>query len=290
MTLHNEDDLVRWLTRRWPASPLPVGPGHDCAVLESLPPRAFPVIKTDALVENVHFTTQTPARKIGHKAIARVLSDFAAAGAFPTAALIALGLPQAVDRHRLDRIYQGLEETATAHRVTLAGGEITRSRDLWITLSGYGHASKLVRRSGAASGDWIVVTGALGATQKQHHYSFTPRLAEGQWLARNGGITSMMDVSDGLGKDLPRLARASGLSFAIQADSLPKRNGCSADQAINDGEDFELLFTLPPRRWKKLLAVWPFATPLTPIGTMLPAGQPPDHDGLRFTGFDHWSA
>lgn len=290
MICRNEDELIRWLTQDWSTTGLVTGPGDDCAVLEALPQGDLPVIKTDAVVEGVHFTSDAPARAIGHKAIARVLSDFAAAGATPRAALIAVGLPREFPIRRLRQIYRGLEATAAAYAVTLAGGELTRSSIFWLTVSGYGHvpASRQVRRSGARACDLLVVTGELGATQRRHHLQFTPRLAEGQWLATHRLATSMMDLSDGLGRDLPRLAAASGLSFILHLDHLPLRKTATLDQALNQGEDYELLFTIKPSDWPKLNRTWPFSTPLTVIGAMRPADEPPETGGASLRGFDHF--
>lgn len=285
----DEDSLLRHLTRRWTPSNLVTGPGHDCAVLPPIPSNALPVIKTDAVVEGIHFHPQAPPANVGHKALARVLSDFAAAAATPCAALIALGLPSAFNLRRLDQIYRGLEKTAADHRVSLAGGELVRSDVFWIAISGFGHVTKRhhTRRSGAGPGDLLVVTGQLGATQARHHLTFRPRLAEGQWLGAHHFATSMMDLSDGLGRDLPRLARASGLSFVIHPENLPRRQRATLAQAVNDGEDYELLFTVRPQRWTQLIRAWPFDTPITIIGAMRPLNQRADTGGLPFSGFDH---
>ncbi len=290
MKRRDEDSLIRTLTRDWPTAGLATGVGHDCAVIHAAPRGTLPVLKIDAVVEGIHFTPSAPAQAIGHKAIARVLSDFAAAAATPKAALIAIGLPPDFSENRLRQIYRGLETTAAAHRVALAGGELTRSPAFWMAVSGYGHVRPRheTRRSGAHSGDLIVITGQLGATQTVHHLTFVPRLAEGQWLGAHRIATSMMDLSDGLGRDLPRLAAASGLSFAIHPENLPCRRGATASQAINDGEDYELLFTIRPTAWNRLSRNWPFATPITVIGAMRPAGEPPSTGGIPFRGFDHF--
>ncbi|GAB4242491.1 MAG: hypothetical protein OHK005_06300 [Candidatus Methylacidiphilales bacterium] len=292
MITRDEDTLIRSLTRNWSTNGLVTGPGHDCAVLEAMPQGSLPVIKTDAVVEGVHFTSQAPARAVGHKAIARVLSDFAAAAATPRAALIALGLPTNVSFQRLRQIYRGLEATAQAHQVALAGGELTRSPVLWLAVSGYGYVldNHQVRRSGARAGDLLVVTGRLGNTQKRHHLNFTPRLAEGQWLGTHRFATSMMDLSDGLGRDLPRLAAASRLSFVLHPENLPCRGQASPEQALNEGEDYELLFTVNPSDWPRLIQAWPFTTELTVIGAMRPAGEPPATSGLKLRGFDHFDS
>jgi thiamine-monophosphate kinase len=142
-----------------------------------------------------------------------------------------------------------------------------------------------VLRSGAKAGDVIAVTGRLGGTQARKHLLFEPRLAEGRWLARKRFATAMMDLSDGLGADLPRLASASGTSFQVEAQKVPRSGSLAA--ALNDGEDYELLFTVPPTRAEKLKKEWPFATPLHLIGVM---GRPGAKSGFPTGtyGFDHF--
>jgi thiamine-monophosphate kinase len=114
----------------------------------------------------------------------------------------------------------------------------------------------------------IYVTGRLGGTQARHHLAFEPRLDEGRWLARHRLATAMMDLSDGLGADLPRLGRASGLGYAVDFGAIPRRPGASVEAAIHDGEDYELLFTVAPARAAALKKMWPFATPLHCMGIM----------------------
>jgi thiamine-monophosphate kinase len=143
-----------------------------------------------------------------------------------------------------------------------------------------------VLRSTARAGDLIFVTGRLGGSQAGRHLNFTPRLAEGQWLARNRFATAMMDLSDGLGADLPRLAAASKLGFSVDETQLPRTRGASIAAAWNDGEDYELLFTIPPRRADSLKKKWPFATPAHCIGTMLVTGQGAAAGTAH--GFDHF--
>src|SRR6202041_70427 len=115
-------------------------------------------------------------------------------------------------------------------------------------------------------GDLIAVTGKLGGSQSGRHLLFKPRLAEGQWLAKKKFATAMMDLSDGLGADLPRLAQASKVSFQLDAKSIPRSPNASLSAAINDGEDYELLFTVRPAHAEKLKKEWPFATPVHFIG------------------------
>lgn len=290
MNFKNEDDLIARLTQSW-ARPsfVKLGVGHDCAALAPLPKNTLPVLKTDALVENVHFLRSQSPRQIGHKAVARVLSDFAAAGAKPRALMIALGLPEKFPAAFLRSCYAGMKKTADTFGVALVGGETTRSSQLWFCVSGLGIATAktLLSRQGARAGDFIFVTGTLGGSPSGKHLRFLPRLPESQWLVRHSRPSAMMDLSDGLGKDLPRLALASRVSFRIRPKDLPRAPRITADQAVNDGEDYELLFTIPKSRAARLEKSWPFSSRLTRIGEILPARQSPDTGGLVFRGFDH---
>ena len=141
-------------------------------------------------------------------------------------------------------------------------------------LSGSAPARPLLR-SRAQSGDFICVTGKLGGSLKsKRHLTFEPRLAEGRWLATQPAVHAMMDLSDGLGSDLPRLAKASQCSFALDRESIPRHKGCSLEEAISDGEDYELLLTVAPKQWSSLQCNWKKQFPklqLTCIGTMLAA-------------------
>ncbi|MDX6765748.1 MAG: thiamine-phosphate kinase [Candidatus Methylacidiphilales bacterium] len=290
----NEDARVaRWI-RGWEKSPgILLGPGDDCALVAPPPRGHVAVLKTDAVHEGVHFTRRDPARLVGRKALARAVSDFAACGATPVACLLALGTPgtPGTDAYT-DGVMQGLAAAARAWKIGLAGGETTRTARLGLTVSLYGWVRRGsdVRRSDASPGDSLFVTGLLGGTRRGHHLRFTPRLDEGRWLAAEGLPSAMMDLSDGLGKDLPRLARASGVSYLIRPECLPRRRGCTPHQAVNDGEDHELLFTVPFKHCRLLLESWPFPTRLTWIGGILPEKYPPMTYGLKMRGYDPFAS
>jgi len=270
-----------------------VGPGDDCAVWQqrAKPQGYVSVAKVDAVVEGVHFHSRDSATQVGHKALARVLSDFGAMGAAPQVAMVTIGFPfQHHSVRWLKACYRGMAKLAARYSVGLVGGELTRSEQIWINVSLFGQAkaSDTVLRSGGTPGDGLYVTGKLGGSFPKRHLSFVPRVTEGQWLARRG-VSAMMDLSDGLGKDLPRVAAASGCSFALQAACLPRHRGCSVEQAVNDGEDYELLFAVPSAKEKRLVRDWPFAVPMTRIGELLPDSLLPVTDGIRLAGWDHLS-
>ena len=286
-----ENGLLDLLTRNWKTDArVTTGVGDDCAVLPM--GKTHLLFKTDAIVEGVHFTKATPAMQIGRKALARALSDIAAMGGSPLAAVITLGFPADEPVARLRGIYRGPSTTqqklAGEFKVNLVGGETTRARDLFLSIALLGECRgyQPVLRSTAQARDAIFVTGRLGATQARKHLTFTPRLPEGEWLARQRLATAMMDLSDGLGADLPRLARASRLSFQVDPAALPRSRGASIEAAWSDGEDYELLFTVQPSHAKTLKKKWPFATPLHCIGSMLPPGRDGAHAYPH--GFDHF--
>lgn len=282
-----EEGLLHLLTASWKTDRrVQVGVGDDCAVLPGRTKHHCWLFKTDAVVENVHFTARTPARLVGRKALARALSDVAAMGGRPVAALITLGLPRTASVRRVQEIYRGLTALARIYGVNLAGGETTRAREMMMSVALLGETvghSPILRRT-ARRGDLIWVTGTLGGTQKKKHLTFTPRLQEGQWLARPGRATAMMDVSDGLSQDLPRLAHASGLGFRLEFSQLPRRRGVTESQALQDGEDYELLFTTRPEMARVLPRVWPFATGLTCVGEMVTGRA-----RMKAGGYDHFA-
>lgn len=291
-----EDRLVSQLTRGLPlGSRVIVGPGDDCAVLH--PPRnarAWQLLKTDVVVEGVHFLKSSPPAAVGWKAAARAVSDIAAMGGRPTHAVVTVVAPGETPVVWLRAAYRGLVRCAKSHGFSLVGGETSGAPSgapilLNVSLLGEVAPERCLLRSGARPGDALFVTGRLGGSLASgRHLRFQPRLAEAEWLARHFRPTAMMDLSDGLGQDLPRLAAASGVGWEVNLERIPRHRGCSTAQALGDGEDFELLFTRPPRGTEALLAAWARAfpkLPLTRIGVMAPAGcQSP---GLHH-GFDHF--
>lgn len=289
-----EDALVARLLRGFPENnpALAVGPGDDCAVID--PGRGpLRLLKTDAIVEGVHFESDTPPTQIGWKAVARVLSDFAAMGGQPSFLLVTLAMPPETRVTWAEKIYRGIRRCLEQHGGSLAGGEtvsLPNGAPIVLSISGEGHAPRraCIRRDGGQPGDILAVTGRLGGSIGGRHLRFHPRLAEGQHLATHGA-RAMMDLSDGLAKDLPRLARASQCGFHLEKTNIPRHRSCSIQQALTDGEDYELLVALPPARWQKLHAHWPTAlAPLTAIGTLTPSGGKLSADRLS-GGWDHFT-
>lgn len=244
------------------ADDLLVGPGDDCAVIDT--GKTLTLLKTDAVVEGVHFLKETPARKVGWKAVARVLSDFAAMGGTPGEFLITLALPKETPVRWVTDLYAGMTRCLTEHGGVIAGGETTAlpyvegGAPTMISVAGRGLVSRkqLVTRSGGKPGDVIFVTGKLGGSITGKHLSFTPRLEEAEWLTQNFKLRAMMDLSDGVAKDLPRMADMSGCGFQVDREAVPRNRGCSVESALGDGEDFELIFTTSAQTARKLEAAW----------------------------------
>jgi len=269
-----------------PASLL-VGPGDDCAVVRT--ERGQAVLKTDCVIESVHFLPGTGPGKVGWKAAARVVSDLAAMGARPQHALVTLALNAAHSVQWARGVYRGIGRCARTYGFSLAGGETaTTPSGSWLSVSMTGRAPRRpVLRSGGRIGDLLFVTGTLGGSLRaDRHLTFEPRLEEGCWLAKQRGVHAMMDLSDGLAADLPRLARASDCGWDIDPESLPRRRGATISAAMNDGEDYELLVAVEPKAAPELESAWTerFELKLTRIGRLMPADQ--EH-GLEGDGYDH---
>lgn len=264
--------MIQSLCRSLPVNPSVVtGPGDDCAVLDLGIPGRFVLFKTDAVVEGIHFTSSTAPEKVGHKALGRCLSDIAAMAGTPTAAVITIGLPRKFDPDYIAAIYEGMSDLARRYDVAIAGGETTTNPEailISIALIGTVERGHALLRSGAKSGDAIFVTGELGGSLAGRHLEFEPRIDEAQWLAGQFPIQAMIDVSDGLAGDLRHILKASQVGAELLATAIPisrqARLYAKAESsakppllaALTDGEDFELLFTLPGRQAVPLLDAW----------------------------------
>jgi thiamine-monophosphate kinase len=279
-----------------------LGIGDDCAILRP-PPSHEILVTTDLSLENRHFRRDLhPAASVGHRCLARGLSDLAAMGATPLAAFLSLALPASMLRTRrgqrwIEGFFSGLGALARQHNTTLAGGDTSESpADLIladIVLIGSAPIGHSLRRSGAHAGDALYVTGSLGgahaelsallvsnrpsratASLSHPHLYPQPRLAVGAALLRRRLATATIDISDGLSTDLTHLCGSSRLRAEIDATSIPLHpltNQLSPGQALhaalNRGEDYELLFTAPPTaRIPSNIT----GTPITRIGTLLP--------------------
>jgi thiamine-monophosphate kinase len=248
--------------------------GDDCAIVEIPGSKKYLVLKTDCIVEGVHFVRGTNPTDVGWKAMMRPLSDFAAASAVPQFSLITLIAPQQTNLAWVRRLYWGLRRAANRFEVSIVGGETSNTPGpiaISVSVIGFVEKSRAASRRDGRSGDDLFVTGRLGGALKQKHLKFIPRIAESRWLTKNFAIHAMMDLSDGLGADLPRLARASKVGFDIEFENLPVANGATIDNAISQGEDYELLFAISPRERARLEREWRREfpkLPLTRIGSL----------------------
>jgi thiamine-monophosphate kinase len=256
----NEFELITRLTRGLATNAEVItGPGDDCAVLESGQPDRVLLFKTDAVVEGIHFLPSAPPESIGHKALGRVLSDVAAMGGRPIAALVTLALPTQFDPESIQKIYDGMNTLARRYGVAIVGGETTSNPErllISVALIGDAARDKFVPRSAARVGDALFVTGELGGSLAGRHLEFEPRVAEGRWLAENFSIHAMIDLSDGLAGDLRHILEQSGTGAELLRRAIPisraarRRTGPEQSgktpllAALTDGEDYELLFAV----------------------------------------------
>jgi thiamine-monophosphate kinase len=236
-----------------------LGAGDDCAVVQGPGRDKLQLLKTDCIVEGIHFKAASSPALVGWKAMARPLSDFAAMSGLPQFALITLIVPAERTLDWAKKIYRGLESAARAFNVSIVGGETSNIKGpavISVSLTGFVEKDRWVDRSGGKAKDDLFVTGRLGGSLRGRHLKFMPRIEEARWLTKHFSIHAMMDLSDGLGADLPRLARASGVGFEVDENVLPRNRGCTVTQALNDGEDYELLFTVSPRDSPRLQKSW----------------------------------
>jgi thiamine-monophosphate kinase len=300
--MDGEKDLIARIRRALPARRVPglvLGIGDDAAVLR--PNRAVDwVISCDAFLEGVHFLAAThPPETVGYRALARASSDLAAMGAYPRFFLLTLALPPGRVGRWLDRFLHGLARAAKRFGLVLVGGDTSRQPRVVISITVLGEvpAGRALRRAGARPGDLLYVSGRLGAAALglellrrglgrrrrfrrllRPHLDPPIRLALGQWLARRRLASAMIDTSDGLSTDLTHLVEAGGVGARLERSRLPlaavprELVALGIDPlelAINGGEDYELLFTVP-RRLRPAIPRSYRGVPLTCIGEIIP--------------------
>ena len=237
------------------------GAGDDCAVVKFRGAAEWLLLKSDCVVEGVHFVTRSSARAVGWKAMMRALSDFAAMSGVPRFALVTLVVAGKKQLMWVRDLYRGLRQAARYFDVAIVGGESSDTDGptvIVVSVAGFVEDDRCILRSGGKTNDDLFVTGKLGGSMRGRHLNFVARIEEARWLTANFKVHAMMDLSDGLGADLPRLAGASRLAFSIDERALPVSRGCTVQQAISDGEDYELLFAISrrdrarlERRWRK---------------------------------------
>jgi len=267
-----------------------VGPGDDCAVVRGLGDRMMLLLKTDCIVESIHYLPEDEPHRVGWKALCRPLSDVAAMGGEPLHALVSVFSPEDRPVAYWRSFYKGLSKAAKRFGVGIVGGETSRSlcAAVSVSLVGRVEAGRLITRSGGQPNDLLFVTGTLGGSLGGRHLDFVPRVVEGRWLSARGYARAMMDLSDGLAADLPRLASASKCGFQIDPSALPKTRGCDSTRAMSDGEDYELLIAVAPRLFDRLRRGWREMFPsvrLTRIGELT---EPGVSSTALPRGFDHF--
>jgi thiamine-monophosphate kinase len=278
--------IRRWLGDVSP--PAPLGIGDDCAILPVS--KRAQAITVDPVIYGCHFDDSIPPRAVGAKLLKRNLSDLAAMGAKPRAAVVALTLDPRTRIDWLEKFYRGLAACARSYRVAVVGGDIAQAGHglaASLTLIGEAAGTRMLTRAGARRGDWIHVTGSLGGSLLGKHHRFIPRLAEGAWLAARSEVRAMMDLSDGLAKDLHALTPrgtqpvllAADIPISLAARKRAAQTGRSPlEHALGDGEDFELLFAVRRNadlaqlhsRWRQR-----FGTALHCIGSFASEGKLP---------------
>lgn len=297
-------EMRRWLGKVSP--PSPHGIGDDCAVLPVSRNRSL--VTVDPVIYGEHFDDAVPPAAAGGKLFKRNLSDIAAMGGRPRAAVVAIALDERVKVAWLEGFYRGLAAIGRRYGVPIVGGDVAHHKGgLVVTLTLIGEATgrRVLSRAGARPGDRLFVSGRLGGSLQGHHLSFTPRLAEGAWLAARPDVRALTDLSDGLAKDV-RALTPSGTRPVVYEDAVPVSAAARAsarssgrsplDHALDDGEDYELLFAVSRKTpvatfeqaWRRR-----FRTPVSCIGEFRPVGEPSPAGAIdlgRHHGFEHLKA
>jgi len=296
-----EINLIKRLARNFRLDKSVIkGSGDDAAVLKWTKDK-YLLFTCDMVVEGVHFDLKkaTPFQ-IGWKALGRNISDIAAMGGVPKYAVVSLGISRSSNISVADGICKGLKAIADKFGVNIVGGDMARSEKIVIDVSLIGEVekNKLTLRNGAREGNAILVTGSLGGSIKGKHLKFMPRLKESREILKNYRINSMIDISDGLAIDLNRMLKASNAGAVLFEEMIPlSKDAKSVKNALYDGEDYELLFTMSMKETRRFFAKTSakMNTPVTLIGKIADKKQGCkiiDHNckakGLNAKGYTHF--
>lgn len=299
--------IRKWLGHACP--PAPFGIGDDCSLLRLSPFETQLLTTADPVIYGSHFDERHSPQQAARKLLRRNLSDIAAMGGVPKIATLSLATPGNLSLAWIESFYGALAEDAVRYETLIVGGDVTATKDylgLFMTLNGVA-SERVLERGRASANSPIYVTGTLGGSIRKKHCSFEPRLKEGQWLAGYADTVACMDLSDGLGKDALGLVDG-GLGIRLKSDRIPVSadamelaNGDrlkALERAVNDGEDYELLFALSPGAdcgaFEALWAENPFAQ-IARIGYVneLAEGDAPiafEDQSIRcaFSGYEHF--
>ena len=254
--MSNEFDYIDWIRKQQTQSNLVrLGIGDDLAVLD-WPDEDLLLVGVDQVLDGVHFNSSVHSpRAIGRKAMNRNLSDCAAMGCLPAAAVVTVALPKGVGDAYAKELFLGMKEAGEELAAPIVGGDTSSwPGKLVVTVTILARSAGVtpIARNGAKSGDHIYVTGPLGGSLLGRHMTFSPRVFFGRQFAKSGHVSAMIDLSDGLSRDIRHICKGSAVGAIINAASIPihedaiemRRDGHSPlDHALHDGEDYELLFT-----------------------------------------------
>ncbi len=299
-----EDEITAWFARQagLPKADFPIGIGDDMAQIRW--GGEWVLVTTDMLLDGVHFDLkEATLEQVGYKAMAVSLSDCAAMATQPVAAVVSTALPQGFGQRELRQLHAGISRAGEKFGCALVGGDITCWPDgspfvVSVAMLSRPAQNEPVSRAGARVGDCICVTGELGGSIYGKHLEFEPRVKEALRIAGLVKVNSMIDISDGLSADLNRICAQSGVGAFVEAELIPISRAAGEsrdplDSALNDGEDFELLFTLSEENCRRLLEEWDGGVGITRIGKVvepggmqirLPDGRVQD---LQAGGYDH---
>ena len=311
-TLHQlgEREVIRRLAKLLPGrDDIRVGIGDDVAVVKVEGRHKDFLLTSDSVIEGTHFLSEASPEQIGHKAIGRVLSDFAAVGGEPLWALIDVVADREMPLARLEGVYRGAAKLAEKYGLSIVGGDMAQGSELQLHVFGVGEIPEksAVLRSGARAGDVLYVTGSLGGSLEGKHLTFEPRIEEGLWLRESRWANAMIDNSDGLATDLGHLLEMSHVGAEVSAAAIPisdaacmiKGGRAPLEHALLDGEDFELLFTVSPEKQRMFESSWKdvFELPCTAIGRitgqagrLLLADAAGHTTSLKEVGYEHFSS
>ncbi len=300
-----EFEFIEWICRQGRFDPkvVAVGPGDDCAVLNVSGEKLL--MTTDQVLDGVHFSlAEHGAEAAGRKAAARAISDIAAMAGLPVAMVATVAAPKGFSQADAEAIYLGLRSGGDEFDCPLVGGDLAAWGEspgplqISVTILGRCAGIEPVLRSSARVGDVICVTGELGgAWTTRRHLQFTPRIAAARILAGQFAISAMIDISDGLAGDLGHIADASGVAAELEDIAIPIHDDAAERKdplaaALFDGEDYELLFTLPEDEADRLMDANPLDVGIGRIGaivagagmTLLREGQ---REKLEPRGWEH---